>query len=51
MAQVFSLRWQYIGFALYRRVYSRRLAVEFDMWRPARQAMKISNPDQEKGGQ
>ena len=51
MAQVFSLRWQHISFPLYRRVYSRRLAAEFDMRRPARQAGKISRLDQEKGGQ
>ena len=50
MAQVFSLRWQYIGLALHRRVYSRRLAAKFDMRRPAWQAGKISDPVQEKGG-
>ena len=50
MAQVLSLRSQFIGVALHRRVDSRRLAARFDMRRPAWRAGKISHPDQGKGG-
>jgi hypothetical protein len=50
MTHIFPARSQNIGFAPNVRTLARRLDSEFDGFEVARQAEKISKPDQKKGG-